>query len=436
MSRCFCVEVGQPLPGEAEPSGAPSCCGAFLEKLRGAGVEAPPSPPMRHTVLSCVGAFVSLSALGLGHRLVAAASDGTFEMIIPPFGAVALLIFGAHKAPLAQPKNVILGNVIGAVVGYAVWSGAAAIDDRRGLQDCGSLCEPTEYLWLTAAIAVSLTIVIQEKWNVAHPPGAAMALVYVTVPRLRHMGAAYILCPSLLGSLLFVCIGVLINNVSLNRAYPQSSWLGRSDGARGPPQGASRLAAYLPKFLGAGVKAPPPVPLKESAFSFCGSFVGMAALALLPRVLAPMFPMFPGKLVLGLEKLLIGPFGAMAVLVFSVPEAPVSQPKNVVVGNGIGALAGVLVVKAAALLPPAGGDLVWLEAASAVCLTIAGQEVCAAGHPPGAATALLFVLAKPLQALGFLYVLVPSAFGATLLVLVGLLANNLSSARAYPQRWR
>ncbi|MGS0730714.1 HPP family protein, partial [Shewanella sp. 0m-11] len=38
-------------------------------------------------------------------------------VLIAPFGATMVLIFGVHRSPLAQPKNVILGHIITATVG-------------------------------------------------------------------------------------------------------------------------------------------------------------------------------------------------------------------------------------------------------------------------------------------------------------------------------
>ena len=41
-------------------------------------------------------------------------------LIISSQAAAAVLVFNAIKSPLAQPRNVIGGNVVGAVVGVAV----------------------------------------------------------------------------------------------------------------------------------------------------------------------------------------------------------------------------------------------------------------------------------------------------------------------------
>ena len=56
-------------------------------------------------------------------------------------------------------------------------------------------------------------------------------------------------------------------------------------------------------------------------------------------------------------------------------------------------------------------------------------------HPPAAGTALLAALgSQELQAMGF-QLLIPTSIGATILVMVGVLFNNLFKGRSYPKYW-
>jgi CBS-domain-containing membrane protein len=78
----------------------------------------------------------------------------------------------------------------------------------------------------------------------------------------------------------------------------------------------------------------------------------------------------------------------------------------------------------------------WLAAAVAVATSIALMHATKTLHPPGGATALIYVMVSPkIHNLGFLYVLVPVAAGVTLMLLVALLVNNLSPRRRYPEFW-
>jgi CBS-domain-containing membrane protein len=57
-------------------------------------------------------------------------------------------------------------------------------------------------------------------------------------------------------------------------------------------------------------------------------------------------------------------------------------------------------------------------------------------HPPGGATALIAVIgSQQIHNLGYLYVLVPALAGSLLLLLVGLLVNNIPGSRRYPEIW-
>ena len=57
-------------------------------------------------------------------------------------------------------------------------------------------------------------------------------------------------------------------------------------------------------------------------------------------------------------------------------------------------------------------------------------------HPPGGATALIAVTGGPkIEALGYLFALVPAGTGALILLAVALVVNNLAKGRKYPNYW-
>jgi len=391
---------------------------AYLAKFGGAGVAGPPRPPLTQTGFSFFGSFTGIALLGLIHTyLLPAVSSEHLVMLVGSFGAMAVLVFSQPKAPLAQPKNAILGNTIGGIVGVTVVKVAAV----AGLG---------HMMWLSAALAVSLTIALQELTTSAHPPGGATALLFVMIPPLHVLGYVYVACPAFLGAVVMVAVGLATNNLSQARIYPQgwSCW----DAAQQLPVasatevGLSPITRYLKKFAGAGVAGPPRPPLTQTGFSFFGSFTGIALLGLVHTYLLPAMP--STHLVM-----MIGSFGAMAVLVFGQPKAPLAQPKNAILGNTIGGIVGVTVVKVMALAGV--GHMLWLIGALAVSLTIVLQELTTSVHPPGGATSLIFAITPPLQVLGYAYVLCPAFLGAVILVAVGLITNNLSESRQYPQGW-
>merc|ERR1712151_543116 len=148
-----------------------------------------------------------------------------------------------------------------------------------------------------------------------------------------------------------------------------------------------------------------------SGFRFMGSFLGIAILGLCDTYLSPAMPQLH-------LKFLIASFGAMAVLVYSQPKAPLAQPRNVLLGNTIGGIVGVCVVK---LLEIMGlGGMLWLNGALAVSPTIVLQELTSSVHPSGGATALIYVVLPLIRPLGFEYILSPAFLGAAMLLLIGL----------------
>ncbi|NMM41788.1 HPP family protein [Pseudoalteromonas arctica] len=169
-------------------------------------------------------------------------------------------------------------------------------------------------------------------------------------------------------------------------------------------------------------QCPPRKPMKKIMWSLLGSFLGIYLVALIGKSLQfdPLTNLF-----------LIGSLGATAVLIYGAPLAEFSQPRNLIGGHVLSALVGVTVAN---LLP---GDLM-LASALAVSLSVAVMHLTRTLHPPGGATALIAVIGgNGIQQLGYYYVLSPVLVGAIIMLLVGLLVNNLSRnpKRHYPVYW-
>lgn len=124
------------------------------------------------------------------------------------------------------------------------------------------------------------------------------------------------------------------------------------------------------------------------------------------------------------EVLFSASLGASAAILFAVPEAPFAQPRSILGGQGISALGGLLAV---AVL----GDATWAALALSVGLAVAAMLALRSFHAPAASTALIVVLEDPSPT----YVLFPVLAGSLLLVLVGLLVNNVVRGQRYPRYW-
>jgi CBS-domain-containing membrane protein len=178
------------------------------------------------------------------------------------------------------------------------------------------------------------------------------------------------------------------------------------------------IGSYWRKMTGM-TQSPPRVGWGEILWSWLGSFLGVAAVAFLH------YHYFEGTDLL----LIIGSFGASAALIYGAIKSPLAQPRNFLGGHIISALLGVTMVKIC-------GPYLWLAAALAVSCSIALMHATKTLHPPGGATALIAVISGPkIQNLGYLFVLMPVATGALLMLVIALLVNNLAPARRYPEFW-
>lgn len=175
---------------------------------------------------------------------------------------------------------------------------------------------------------------------------------------------------------------------------------------------------YFEKWRG-HTQSPPRVAAAEIVWSWIGSFLGIAAVSLLHfHLLDPM-----GLL------MMIGSFGASAVLIYGAVRSPLAQPRNLMGGHVLSAIVGVTAYRYIGWQP-------WLAAALAVSISIALMHVTKTLHPPGGATALIAVIGgDAVHNLGYLYVLIPTATGAGVMLSVALVVNNIPTARRYPEFW-
>ena len=179
------------------------------------------------------------------------------------------------------------------------------------------------------------------------------------------------------------------------------------------------LKEYVNRMKG-GAQSPTGVSFHVIFWSGLASFIGIAVVAYLSKKYFNPYDL----------TLLIGSFGASAVLVYGAIKTPLAQPRNLMGGHILSAIVGVASYK---LL---GHINMPLAAAVAVSFAIMLMHATKTLHPPGGATALIAVIGgKGIYKLGFLYALMPAGLGALILLIIALLVNNLSKERKYPEFW-
>ncbi|KAF3764168.1 hypothetical protein M406DRAFT_277656, partial [Cryphonectria parasitica EP155] len=131
--------------------------------------------------------------------------------------------------------------------------------------------------------------------------------------------------------------------------------------------------------------------------------------------------------------LILGSFGAAAVLEFYAIDSPFSQPRNVLVGQLGSSLIAVSINKGFAQLPLRQyTQLRWLAGSlSCACATVF-MGITGTIHPPAGATALLATTDDNIIHLG--WALIPRVLlGCCLMLVVALIINNIQ--RAFPAYW-
>ncbi|MGE4396399.1 MAG: HPP family protein [Sulfurimonas sp.] len=163
-------------------------------------------------------------------------------------------------------------------------------------------------------------------------------------------------------------------------------------------------------------------PLSKILWSTLGAFISIYLLSFFSQYFSPQDGFF-----------LLGSFGASAVLVYGAPDVAFSQPRNLLGGHIFSALISVILVKFFE-------DTLEVEAlcALSVSLSVLVMHFTLTMHPPGGATALIYVIgSEEIRSLEWLYPITPIAAGALIMLLVALIINNLSnnSKRHYPLYW-
>ncbi len=148
-------------------------------------------PHHQHIFWSWFGSFVAIAATAY------LSTRTNTPLLMAPFGATSVLIFGVPDSPLAQPRNVIGGNLIAALVSLSI------------LHLFGS--DP----W-AMGLAVATAIGMMQFTGTVHPPSGAVALVVM----MTNASWQFLVTPALEGSIILIFCAVVFNNLAAERSYP------------------------------------------------------------------------------------------------------------------------------------------------------------------------------------------------------------------------
>ncbi|HEC96695.1 MAG TPA: HPP family protein [Nitrospirae bacterium] len=173
---------------------------AYLSKMKGT-TKSPPLVSLSEIAWSWIGAFLGIAAVSYANYNIL--EDTDLVMVIGSFGASAVLLYGAIKSPLAQPRNLIGGHIVSAIIGVT----------------CYKLF-PSQ-MWLASSLAVATSIALMHATKTLHPPGGATALIAVIgSSKIHSLGYLYAIIPVGLGAFIMLIVALLVNNLHKNRRYP------------------------------------------------------------------------------------------------------------------------------------------------------------------------------------------------------------------------
>ena len=151
-------------------------------------------------LIAALGGLLGILSIWFCSRLVLGPAFA--PLIVPSFGASAVLVFAVPHSPLTQPWAVLGGHVVSALIGVAcqTWLPGPA---------------------LAGACAVGLALLAMHALRCIHPPGGATALTAVIGgPAVQALGFQYVLTPVALNCLLIILLGIAFNYLFPWRRYP------------------------------------------------------------------------------------------------------------------------------------------------------------------------------------------------------------------------
>jgi CBS-domain-containing membrane protein len=150
-------------------------------------------------LFALVNGFISIGLMAL------AATITDEPLIFPSLGPTAFLLFYTPRAPVASPKNTVIGHLIGAAAGYLALVMFGLTDSGPALIEGVTLARTG-----AAALSLGLTAGLMAWVRAPHPPAGATTLI-VSLGILTEPSQLAVL---MLAVLLLVLQGLVINRLA------------------------------------------------------------------------------------------------------------------------------------------------------------------------------------------------------------------------------
>ena len=146
---------------------------------------------------SVLAGIFSIITIGILTILTYKTSYGIF--LIASFGSTMVLLYGYPESPFAQPKNIILGHFLTAFIGVIFLN---------------FIPLP---IFINIPLAVGFGVMFMILFKVTHPPAGGNPIIVI----IGSVPFDYLLTPVLIGSIIVVMFGVIINKFLFKKEYPK-----------------------------------------------------------------------------------------------------------------------------------------------------------------------------------------------------------------------
>ncbi len=148
---------------------------------------------LKKSIISTLFSIITIGALTL---LTYKTEYGIF--LIASFGSSMVLLYGYPESPFAQPKNIFFGHLLTSVVGI-VFLNLIPLP-----------------IYITIPFAVGIGVGLMILLNVTHPPAGGNPIIVI----MGSVSLEYLITPIILGSLIILAFGIILNRLILKKKYP------------------------------------------------------------------------------------------------------------------------------------------------------------------------------------------------------------------------
>ena len=119
------------------------------------------------------------------------------------FGSSVVVVFGYPENEFAQPKNVLLGHLLCALIGVIFVTLFKISQDRM-------------IFFLAIGLAVGLAVMLMMAFKITHPPAGGNTIVVM----IAQDSFQFLIFPIMVGAVTIIIGGIIYNRFILKKKYP------------------------------------------------------------------------------------------------------------------------------------------------------------------------------------------------------------------------